>query len=113
MRRSPRSGMFSSLVLTASVLIAPFEVQATPLFSVTQSFQKPTPAADDYFGNALAAVGSNVLVGAAADSTWATNAGAAYLFNPSGGLIRSFKASNPTDYDAFGYSVAAFGSDVL
>src|SRR5713101_5131408 len=49
--------------------------------AVVQIFQKPTPAAGDQFGYSIAAVGSNVLVGAPNDDTGGTDAGAAYLLD--------------------------------
>ena len=46
------------------------------------TFTNPTPAASDYFGFSVAAVGSDrVLIGAYYDDTGAINAGAAYLFS--------------------------------
>jgi hypothetical protein len=45
------------------------------------TFTNPTPAASDWFGVSVAAVGSDqVLIGAMWDDTGATDAGAAYLF---------------------------------
>lgn len=41
----------------------------------------PTPAADDVFGESVSVSGSNVVVGASADDTGATNSGQAYVFN--------------------------------
>jgi hypothetical protein len=59
---------------------------AAYLFSGTgallTTFTNPTPAASDYFGSHVAAVGSDrVLIGADCDDTGAENAGAVYLFN--------------------------------
>ena len=50
-----------------------------------RTFLNPTPAASDYFGSSVAAVGNNVLIGAYGDDTGASNAGAAYLFDGSTG----------------------------
>ena len=48
------------------------------------TFTNPTPAASDYFGCAVAALGTDrVLIGAYGDNTGATDAGAAYLFSAS------------------------------
>ena len=45
------------------------------------TYTNPTPAGGDYFGQAVAGVGTNrVLIGAYWDDTGANNAGAAYLF---------------------------------
>jgi hypothetical protein len=46
----------------------------------TRTFLKPPSLTVDNFGYSVAAVGSNVLVGARYDDTRATDAGAAYLF---------------------------------
>jgi hypothetical protein len=78
------------------------------------TFQSPNPAAGDWFGIAVAAVGSNVLVGALGDDTAAHDAGAAFLFDgATGALLRTFQKSNPTEADWFGGAVAAMGSNVL
>ena len=82
--------------------------------ALLRTFQKPTPAAGDYFGWSVAAVESNVLVGACNDDTGATNAGAVYLFEGStGALLRTFQKAVPVANDLFGRSVAAVGNNVL
>lgn len=76
------------------------------------TFANPTPAADDNFSYALAAVGNDrVLIGAHRDDTGATNSGAVYLFNTNGGLLATFTNPTPAMGDEFGYSLAALGSD--
>src|ERR1017187_817350 len=76
------------------------------------TFTNPTPADSDFFGCAVAAAGSDrVLVGAYGDSTGATNTGAAYLFSTNGTLLTTFTNPVPAAFDAFGYAVAAVGSD--
>ena len=76
------------------------------------TFTNPTPADSDFFGCAVAAAGSDrVLVGAYGDSTGATNTGAAYLFSTDGTLLTTFTNPVPAAFDAFGYAVAAVGSD--
>jgi hypothetical protein len=78
------------------------------------SFTNPTPAADDYFGFSVIAVGNDrVLVGAWSDDTGARDAGAAYLFNTNGALLTIFTNPVPLPYDNFGYSLAASGNDRL
>jgi len=82
--------------------------------ALLQTFQNPTPASNDWFGYSVAAVGSNVLVGAPYDSTGASHTGAAYLFNSaSGALLRTFLNPTPAASDYFGASVAAVGNNVL
>jgi hypothetical protein len=76
------------------------------------SFTNPTPAAYDYFGWAVAAVGSSrVLVGAYQDGTGAAQAGSAYLFSTNGMLLTTFTNPTPASSDWFGVSVAAAGVD--
>jgi hypothetical protein len=77
-----------------------------------QVFANPTPAVEDRFGMAVAAVGTDrVLVGAHQDDTGANNAGAAYLFSTNGTLITTFTNPTPAASDWFGYAVAAVGTD--
>ncbi|MBI3880942.1 MAG: hypothetical protein HY301_12900 [Verrucomicrobia bacterium] len=76
------------------------------------TFTNPTPAGSDHFGNSLAAVGSDrVLIGAHGDDTGATFAGTAYLFTTNGTLLTTFTNPTPENFDQFGWSVAAMGSD--
>jgi microcystin-dependent protein len=76
------------------------------------TFTNPTPAAGDWFGSSLAAVGSDrVLIGAYLDDTGAADAGAAYLFSTNGTLLTTFTNPTPAASDNFGRSVAAAGSD--
>jgi hypothetical protein len=76
------------------------------------TFTNPTPAFEDYFGNAVVAVGSDrVLIGAYQDSTGATTAGAAYLFSTNAALLTTFTNPTPAATDKFGNSVAAVGTD--
>jgi filamentous hemagglutinin family protein len=82
--------------------------------TLLQTLNKPNPAAGDWFGWSVAGVGTNALVGALGDSTGATNAGSAYLFNgATGALLQTFNNPNPGTGDFFGRSVAAVGSNVL
>ena len=86
----------------------------TPLGAATASatFTNPTPAASDWFGSAVAAVGTNrVLIGAPNDDTGAMDAGAAYLFNTNGALVRTFTNPAPQSLAYFGMALAALGTD--
>ncbi|MEQ9484668.1 CHAT domain-containing protein [Coleofasciculus sp. F4-SAH-05] len=67
------------------------------------------------FGYSVAAVESNVLVGAPGDDhNEITDSGAAYLFNGDSNTAKaSFFSSNPVAGGQFGYSVAGVESDVL
>ena len=72
----------------------------------------PTPAANEYFGWSVAAVGSSrVLVGAFQDGTGALQSGSAYLFSTNGTLLNTITNPTPAAYDFFGWSVAAVGTD--
>ena len=76
------------------------------------TFTNPTPAASDYFGHSVAAVGSDrVLIGAYQDNTGAADAGAAYLFSTNGTLLTTFTNPTPAACDLFGSALAAVGSD--
>ena len=76
------------------------------------TFTNPTPADSDYFGYAVAAVGTDkVVIGAYQDDTGAYNAGAAYLFSTNGALLTTFTNPTPADSDFFGCAVAAVGTD--
>jgi hypothetical protein len=79
------------------------------------TFTNPTPAPNDLFGSALAAVGADkVLIGAYADKTGAASAGAAYLFSTNGTLLTTFTNPFPAPNDNFGWSVSSVGtSNVL
>jgi photosystem II stability/assembly factor-like uncharacterized protein len=96
--------------------IAAGTISAAMLASVSNwnalTITNPTPAANDYFGNAVAAVGSDrVLIGAQSDDTGASDAGAAYLFSATGTLLTTFTNPTPAVGDNFGSSVAGVGSD--
>jgi hypothetical protein len=79
-----------------------------------RTLANPTPASSDHFGYSVAALGSNVLVGAFGDDTGALDAGAVYLLNAStGDVIRTFQKPTPAVNDRFGISVTAVGNNVL
>jgi Calx-beta domain/RTX calcium-binding nonapeptide repeat (4 copies)/FG-GAP repeat len=79
-----------------------------------QTFLNPTPALGDEFGNSVAVVGNNVLIGTPLDDTGAEGAGAAYLFDgTTGALLQTFLNPQPKAFDIFGISVAAVGNNVL
>jgi hypothetical protein len=78
------------------------------------SFTNPTPAIDDLFGAALAAVGADrVLIGAYGDKTGAANSGAAYLFSTGGALLATITNPHPALNDNFGWALSAVGTDKL
>jgi len=79
-----------------------------------RTLQKPSPATGDSFGASIAALGTDVLVGAPFDSEQVPNGGAVFLFDgATGELKRTFRKPNPAAGDLFGAAVAAVGPDVL
>lgn len=87
-----------------------FNISGTLLATITNP--AASPAAGN-FGFSLAAVGSDRLVVGANGSVVGTNlsAGAAYLFASSGTLLAAMPNPEPDDYDGFGYSVGALGTN--
>lgn len=80
--------------------------------TLIRTFTKATPAAFDYFGISVAAVGTDkVIIGDLYDDTTALNAGAAYLYSTNGTLLTTFTNPTPAALDAFGSAVAAVGTD--
>jgi len=71
-----------------------------------RTFLSPTPNSGDEFGISVAAVGSNILIGAHLVNAGAQFSGAAYLFNGvTGKLVRTFVSPTPTFVGRFGESV--------
>jgi hypothetical protein len=91
---------------------------ATYLFDGTtgqllHTFVDPAGQASDLFGTSVVALGENILIGAPRDDTVASDAGAAYLFDSTGNLLRTYYDPAGQPVDMFGYSVAAVGNDAL
>ena len=84
--------------------------------SLLQTFENPTPAANDQFGQSVSLSGNRALIGAQNDSTGGASAGAAYLFDTTtGALARTFAnpGAPPNVLDNFGHSVALSGNQAL
>ncbi len=82
--------------------------------SLLRTFNNPTPASGDSFGNSVSLSGNNVLIGAYRDNTGALGAGSAYLFDATtGSLLRTFNNPTPAKGDALGRSVSVSGNNVL
>jgi outer membrane protein assembly factor BamB len=108
------SRTFLSLLLSFSLaLIARAAVASPPAFSLAATLNNPAAEDYDLFGHSVDLVGSNMLVGAPFTNLGGTNTGAAYLFDPSGKLLRTFQQPNPAAGDWFGNGVAAVGNNVL
>jgi hypothetical protein len=76
------------------------------------TFTNPTPAASDFFGYSVAAVGADkVLIGAHGDHFGANAGGAAYLFGTNRTLLTTFTNPTPASGDRFGIAVAVVGAD--
>lgn len=76
------------------------------------TFTNPTPAPGDSFGISVAAMGSDrVLVGAHQDDLGWDDAGAVYLFNTNGTLLKTLSKPTPKAADNFGLSIASLGND--
>jgi len=74
----------------------------------------PSPAANDWFGFAVAVSGNHVAVSAERDDTLATDAGQAYLFDAvTGALARSFPNPAPATDDRIGTSLAILGNRIV
>jgi hypothetical protein len=97
------------LLIATSCVVSPLSVTAqTPV--LLRTFNNPTPAAFDNFGSALAPLGNDrVLIGARYDDTFATNAGAVYLFHTNGTLLTTF--TNPPTFGGVGNAITTLGSD--
>jgi len=84
-----------------------------------QSLLSPTPAADDQFGRAIAALGNDQLIGAyhvdvEVPGARISDAGAAYRFDGvDGRLLQTFVNPTPEADDRFGRAVAAQDDRVL
>jgi len=80
-----------------------------------RAFYHPTPEDSDYFGIAIAPVGSDkVLIGARGDDTGAANTGAAFLFDVnSGQLLHTFLNPTPAENDVFGYHAEAISERLI
>jgi hypothetical protein len=80
--------------------------------TLLSTFNNPTPAYQDFFGSTVTAVGGDmVLIGSPQDSMGPPRTGLAYLFSTNGTVLTTITNPTPADFDYFGGSVAALGSD--
>lgn len=95
------------------------EAAATDLFieyRIAQDvvFESPDGRSWARFGESIAAVGENVLIGSPGEETSAGFvAGRAYLVDSLGNLVQTFEAPDAAPNASFGWSVAAAGDRVL
>ncbi|MBE9124888.1 MULTISPECIES: CHAT domain-containing protein [unclassified Coleofasciculus] len=106
---APGENIFVGSIIRTAGAAYLFESNGNPL----QRFISPNPTDGGKFGNAVAGVGSNILVGAPGDNSGLGTIGAAYLFNSSGEPLQTFENPNPTNSGKFGTSITAVGSNVL
>jgi len=82
--------------------------------ALLQTFNNPTPAFRDRFGYSVSISGDNVLIGAPWDNAGAYDAGSAYLFDATTGvLLHTFNNPTPAMGDIFGGSVSISGDNIL
>jgi CHAT domain-containing protein len=85
-----------------------------PTGTLLQTFDNPQPVVNGFFGFSLAAVDSNILIGAFLNTSGGfTRAGQAFLFNPTGTLLQTFDNPQPVRGGSFGISFATVGNDIL
>ena len=79
-----------------------------------KTFNNPTAEDFDNFGASVSLSGTSALIGAPRDSTGASEAGSAYLFETTTGTLQQ-TFNNPTaeNGDNFGYSVSLSGTSAL
>jgi len=78
------------------------------------TLKNPSPGINDHFGYAVAVADNVVVVGAPGDDGWATDAGAAYVFDATtGSLLAPLNNPAPGLGDSFGIAIAIFGNTVV
>jgi hypothetical protein len=82
--------------------------------ALLRTINNPAPAAFDYFGTAMDAVGDRLLVGTPRDDAAGLDSGSAYLFDlNTGNLLRTLVNPFAASTDLFGSSVAISGTKLL
>ncbi|CCI05054.1 Quinoprotein (fragment) [Microcystis aeruginosa PCC 9443] len=82
--------------------------------NLLQTFNNPSPQFSDQFGKSVSLSGTLALIGTPADSTGASGAGSAYLFDTTtGNLLQTFNNPSPQLSDNFGNSVSLSGTLAL
>ena len=76
------------------------------------TFRNPEPVENGEFGSIAVAMGENILIGASLNQIGGSASGAAYLFDQTGILLRSFKNPNPGERDRFGEALAVVGENL-
>jgi hypothetical protein len=106
-----------TIVIVLQDRTATYPITVDPIWSPTQEFTEPTPAAADYFGYSVAISGDTAMVGSylttVGDNVWQ---GAVYVFSLSDGSwteTQQLLAGDGEAYDEFGQAVALSGSTAL
>lgn len=87
-----------------------YDINGAPAVTITN----PSPVSGDYFGCAVAAVGSSrIAVGAYRDDTGASDAGCVYLYDTNGILQMTVTNPAPVAWAEFGISVAGVASNLF
>lgn len=82
--------------------------------NLSLTINNPTPATSDRFGVSVSGSDTQLLIGADRESSIATRAGAAYLYDSSTGFIdQTFVSPTPDAHDHFGRHVALDGNKVI
>ena len=80
------------------------------------TLNNPSPAAEDWFGYAVAISGNTLVIGANQDDSGATDAGSAYVYDLSSGApavpVLTFNTPTPLPSSKFGQAVALSGNRV-
>ena len=95
---------------------ATYFITAQQALEGTQTFKlmASDAQADDYFGYSVAISGNTAIVGAYAEDTGGSSAGAAYIFDATtGNQLHKLMASDAQVNDWFGYSVAISGDTAI
>ncbi|MFO1439101.1 MAG: hypothetical protein U1F81_12365 [Verrucomicrobiaceae bacterium] len=93
-----------------------YDIATSPTAAMV-SISNPSPAANEAFGNAMAIDGAQLVIGCTQDSTGATAAGTAYVYNLASGTpgtpVLTINNPTPATSDRFAFSVAVRGTWVL
>lgn len=82
--------------------------------ALLRTLHNPTPEKYDYFGRAVAAWGSDIVVTAYRDNTGAEDAGSVYIFDgQNGALLRSLSNPAPGEKAYFGRSLAVLDDTLI
>ena len=116
MKSQSRFGRLSNIlavfiiVALLSFTVSARSVQAATRFVLARTILSPTPTGGGFFGEAVAAVGNNFIVGARGECA-PTCGGAVHLFDSNGNPVRTI--GTPTLFSSFGFSVGGVGADPL